>query len=234
MDVLQTVRRTAHRTRIGAAFSALNRLAPSASLYGGTDKLQHGYLPYYERHLGPRRLRRLLVFEIGVGNYSDPSPGGSLRLWRDYLLRSKILGLDIEHKVVELGRRVAFEQVDQSSASDLQRVVEQHGAPDVVIDDGSHVGAHVHASFDVLWPKVRPGGLYVIEDLSTSYYPGHGGGDPAPLGSAVGLLQSLVDGVQANDLTFTRKPTWGQRSAPRHANVAELHVYPGVAFIQKT
>ena len=41
----------------------------------------------------------------------------------------------------------------------------------MVVDDGSHVPAHNIISFETLWKNVRPGGLYVIEDIETSYYP---------------------------------------------------------------
>jgi hypothetical protein len=179
------------------------------------------------------RLHRQTVYEIGVGGYDSQYPGGSLRIWRDYFLRSTIVGLDIVVKKIRWGDRVKFEQVDQSSAEDLARVVGTHGAPAVVIDDGSHVGEHIWASFEYLWPLLPSGGVYAIEDLSTAYYPSHGGSDPVPSGSSVALLQELTDAVQALDPTFALKPEWGFRSAPRFADVASLAVYPGIAFIEK-
>jgi hypothetical protein len=198
-----------------------------AALYGYTDKRQHGYLPYYERHLGPRRLRTEVAYEIGVGR------GGSLRMWRDYLVRSSIVGIDIEPKDVDLGPRVTFEQADQSSRTDLQRVVDRHGPPTVVIDDGSHVGSHIHASFDFLWPLLPAGGLYVVEDLSSSYGVKWEGGHPAPPTSGVGLVLTLVDATQALDSTFRRHPDWATAPTPRHQGVAAVHTYPGIAFIEK-
>jgi hypothetical protein len=231
----EIVRNAARRTRAGTTLGLTNQLSHLVRLYGGTDKgvHGHGYTPYYEVHLGPRRLKRHLVFEIGVGGYAEPAPGGSLSVWRDYLVRSKIVGLDIEPKIVELGSRVAFEQADQSSAADLQRVVDAHGRPHIVIDDGSHVGTHIQAAFEFLWPVLLPGGVYVIEDLSCSYYPSFDGGDPPPPSSGVGLVEQLVDCVQAQDSTFRRKQRFGSRSAPRFDAVASLHVYPGVAFVEK-
>ncbi|EAP99615.1 O-methyltransferase I [Janibacter sp. HTCC2649] len=212
------------------AGNALNLLV---RLYGDTDKLSHGYLPHYETHVGPRRFDSMLVFEIGVGGYESLTPGGSLAVWRDYFFRSRIVGLDIEDKLVRLGSRVAFERADQNSHEDLRAVVARHGVPDIVIDDGSHVGAHIRATFEFLWPQMRAGSIYVIEDLSTSYYPSYDGGDPPPPSSAIALLQSMVDSVQAQDNTFDRYPEWGTRSAPAHADLQALHVYPGIAFIVK-
>ena len=139
------LRDTARQRGLGRPLGLANGLSRLIWLYGGTDKLTHDYVRHYERHLGPRRLRRQTVFEIGVGGYESVEPGGSLAVWRDYLLRSTIVGIDIADKAVVLGDRVRFEQADQSSVDDLARVVATHGAPDVVIDDGSHVGGHIRA-----------------------------------------------------------------------------------------
>lgn len=228
-----TVSQRSKKARLGVVFGVTNSLGALVNLYGGTDKGAHGYLPHYERHLGPRRLRRQTVYEIGVGGHESPTPGGSLPVWRDYFPRSVIVGLDIAPKNIDFGRNVRFEQADQSSAVDLARVVERHGAPDVVIDDGSHVAEHIQASFEFLWPLLPAGGIYVIEDLSTSYYPDYGGGDPAPDTSALGLLRSLTDDVQALDLVFKHRPELGTRGPARHADVAAVHTYPGIAFIEK-
>lgn len=227
------INRVSRKARIGQALGVVNDLSRLAALYGGTDKLEHGYMPHYERHLGPRRLRAQTVYEIGVGGYDSSSPGGSLPVWRDYLLRSTIIGIDIAPKTVRFGNRVRFEQADQSSIEALRRIVQTHGRPDVVIDDGSHVGAHIHASFDYLWPLLPSGGLYVVEDLSTSYYPGAGGADPAPETSGVGLARALVDDAQARDVTFRLHPEWGSRGPARHLDVAAVHAYPGIFFVEK-
>jgi hypothetical protein len=208
-------------------------LGVTTRLYGDTDKGRHGYLPGYVEHLGPRRRRPNRVLEIGVGGYRARQPGGSLRVWRDYLPRSVIVGLDISDKDVRLGRRVRFVQGDQRVPADLDRAVEALGGPpDVVIDDGSHLDDHAAVSFRHLFPAMPSGALYVIEDLHTSYWPDYGGGSPAPLGSAVGLLKSLVDDVQSADPVFAWLP---DLPAPTRCGpaVASLDTRPGVAFITK-
>ncbi len=218
----------------------LNLPYPMSLLYGDTDKHAHGYLPYYRRHLGPRRLRKNLIIEIGVGSpegdpagYRKPDPGGSLYLWRDYFCRSNIVGVDLYEKQIRLGPRVRFIRADQSSPAELQNVIDQVGNPDVVIDDGSHIGEHIVTTFRTLFPSVAPGGVYVIEDLATSYYASHRGGHPPPPISGIGLLQSLVSSVQASDTTFERYPEWGPAPTPELPGVRAVHVYPGIAFIEK-
>jgi len=62
--------------------------------------------------------------------------------------------------------------VDQSDAEKLEDVIGQRpGGWDIVIDDGSHVPFHNIISFETLWKNVRPGGIYIVEDIETSYYP---------------------------------------------------------------
>jgi hypothetical protein len=174
----------------------------------------------------------MLVLEIGVGGYESERAGGSLRVWRDYFLRSRIVGVDLHPKQVQLGRRVAFRQADQSSSVELLAVVEEFGVPDIVIDDGSHIGPHVWASFDALFPLMPPGALYAIEDLHTSYWPDYLGGVPAPHDSAIALVQSLVGDAQAFDPTFRRWPHHERPPVPRHG-VRAAHIYPGLAIVER-
>jgi hypothetical protein len=217
----------------GAALTALNAPDWLARLYGGTDKFEHGYIAYYRRVLGTRRFREMTVFEIGVGGYESTEPGGSLQLWRDYFPRSTIVGLDINEKHVAYGPRVKFVRVDQSSAADLEAVVAAHGAPDIVIDDGSHVGDHQLASFDCLWPQLRAGGAYVVEDIGTSYEPDFGGGKPAPPGSAIGLAERLLSDVQARDPYFEGENARDTAPVAHYHDVAAVLTFPGIVFIEK-
>src|SRR5215207_5665807 len=120
---------------------------PSSSLRSATTPtVQHP--PSTIRRPDPPKDRRSTSTPSGTS-----SAGGSLRLWRDYFARSTILGVDVQPKVLDLGDRVRFVQADQSRRCELDRVLETAGRrPDVVIDDGSHVGEHVRTTFDVLFP----------------------------------------------------------------------------------
>lgn len=48
------------------------------------------------------------------------------------------------------------------------------GPFDIVVDDGGHFMEDVILSFKTLLPHVRAGGMYVVEDLHTSYWTSHG------------------------------------------------------------
>jgi len=228
--VKQVVRRSARTLRVGGIVP----LPLAMRLYGGTDKLQHGYAVHYQRHLKRRRWQRLAVIEIGVGGYSKAEPSGSLAIWRDFFPRSTILGVDIHPKIVTLGPRVLFAQADQASEVDWARALGLlTRPPDLIIDDGSHRGPDTWAAFRSLYPRLRPGGLYVIEDLHTSYWEQCAGAVPAPHESAVGLTKQLVDEVQALDETYIRRPQWGPPPEVEGLPTEAVHVYPGIVFIEK-
>lgn len=194
-----------------------------------TDKAttDHGYTTYYSRHLPPRgEVTRLL--EIGIGGdtswsgYDTTAGGASLRVWQDYYPKARIVGLDLHAKVVP-GPRIVTERGSQDDPQVLAGIVERHGPFDVIIDDGSHVGRHQHASFAALFSALRPGGVYVIEDLATAYREDYEGGPPGTAGTSATLLQQSVDAV-------LRQHWQGGSRAP---DVAELHVYDQIAFLTR-
>jgi hypothetical protein len=184
----------------------------------GTNKASNKqlYTPLYDRHLGPLRRRPLRLLEIGIGGYAggSQSGGASLRMWRTWMPKSQIVGIDLELR--DFGEpRISTFAGSQTDGEFLRRVEATAGPFDVVIDDGSHVSADVLYTFDVLWPRLRPGGVYVIEDLGTSYLAEFGGGPPGTPGTSVEMLKQLID-----------EPTQGR-------DVGAVHVYPHIAFIDK-
>jgi hypothetical protein len=79
----------------------------------------------------------------------------------------------------------------------LVRTVASIGRPDIVLDDGSHVAEHQKASFETLFPLLKEGGLYVIEDTHTSYWTETYNGGYGRAGTAVELSKSFIDDMHA-------------------------------------
>ena len=91
---------------------------------------------------------------------------------------------------------VQFYLGDQTDPGILQRIIEEQGAPLVVIDDGSHIPAHVRESFRILFPLLPDGAVYCIEDTQTSYWPAWGGElEPRAAGTSMDLVKDLIDGL---------------------------------------
>ena len=117
-----------------------------------------------------RRLSDLQMLEIGL------DVGGSLRLWRSYFPNARIVGTDVEDKsrFAKDGTRIF--QAEQTDTAALQRMLDalprpepQHVQPfHLIIDDASHYPPDTIASFEYLFVGgLLPGGIYVLEDLST-------------------------------------------------------------------
>ncbi|MCW2541839.1 MAG: hypothetical protein JWN95_3564 [Frankiales bacterium] len=143
----------------------------------GTDKAGlHDYTGFYEALLAGRRNDPIKLLEIGVGGDANTTVGGhSLRMWRDYFPQATIVGLDLYDKKRFESDRIHIETGDQSDPAVLRRINDKFGPFDVIIDDGSHISAHVITTFTTLFPMLLPGGVYAIEDLQTSYWPTWGG-----------------------------------------------------------
>lgn len=154
-------------------FDRLSRLA----IQYGTDKWGlHSYTPIYHELFEADRHLPLKLLEIGVGGYGDPKAGGaSLAMWRDYFPNATLIGIDVLPKEIDLGERVTIRQGSQSDPAFMLSIAREFGPFDIVIDDGSHVPTDVGNSFNILWPWMAPYGVYVIEDVQTAFWPGHGG-----------------------------------------------------------
>ena len=215
--------------------SAGNQLDLLAQLYC-TDKSSryHGYSKHYAEHFAPSRFKRLTLLEIGVGGSEDPHRGGnSLRMWRDYFPRGRIIGADLYPKsLTRLGTRVEVVQCDQSDPASLQAVADSLPIIDIIIDDGSHIGEHVWITLGELFPRLAHGGWYVIEDLHSSMLTTHGGSADPDNSTPLGAVKEAAVAVQSQDVVVRR----GAVPSPltRLDDVAELHVYPGIAFLRKT
>lgn len=140
-----------------------------------SDKLYwHSYIPRYEELFAHRNVRRLL--EIGIGYKDLMQPflpagveyvhGSSLKMFEEYFGGADIYSCDIRTDTLINEGRIHSMVCDQSSPTDLAKLLEWSGTDlDVVIDDGSHLYEHQFITASVLLPVLKPGSLYVIEDV---------------------------------------------------------------------
>lgn len=132
----------------------------------------HHYIPLYDRYFAPFRGTPVRFLEIGVNH------GGSLQVWRRFLGgKATIFGVDINPDCAQYDGQAGQVRIgSQADREFLNGVVDEMGGVDIVLDDGSHRMGHIEASLKALFPRLSMGGLYVIEDLHTSYFPKFGGG----------------------------------------------------------
>lgn len=150
-------------------------------------KMDH-YMDIYDGLLGPWMGKPVSFLEIGVFK------GGSLRMWRDFFApdaRLTFVDIDPACKALELpGTEVLTG--DQADVAFLGQLAAERGPFDLIVDDGGHRMEQQITSFRTLWPALKDGGLYMVEDVHTSYWPGFGGGLRAP-GSFVEYAKDLID-----------------------------------------
>jgi len=202
----------------------------------GTDKYgRHYYTQHYETHFRKLRRRKLNVLEIGVGGMKNPQAGGkSLRMWRDYFPHGKIFGIDIYDKTPHDEERIKTFQGIQSDTEFLERVCNEIGGIDIIIDDGSHINSHVITTFKFLFPLLKDNGIYAIEDTQTSYWKRVGGiewGGSSDLSSAettMGYFKSLTDGLNYEEFVHGKyEPTYFDR------RIISMHFYHSLIIIYK-
>ncbi len=164
------------------------------------------YFPIYERHFAPWRNKTVTMIEIGVFH------GGSLQMWQRYFgPLATIVGIDINpeckrHEEPGIHVRIG----DQSDPAFLQSVLDEFGAPDIVLDDGSHRMEHVRESFLFLYPKVTKNGVYMVEDLHTAYWEEYAGGLERP-DTFINLSKRFIDNLNADHSRGARTPDFMTR-----------------------
>lgn len=160
--------------------------------YNQFEKWKH-YFPIYEQHLKDFIYKPLVIFEIGC------LLGGSLRMWKRYLgPDAQIVGIDLQAacKVLE-DDQIQIRIGEQQDTGFLQSLIDEFGIPDIVVDDGSHIQSQVITTFQFLYPRLAKNGIYIVEDVHTSYWHEWGGGLQRE-GTFMELCKHLLDELNAD------------------------------------
>tara|TARA_R110000744_G_scaffold211711_2_gene330825 strand:- start:2085 stop:2801 length:717 start_codon:yes stop_codon:yes gene_type:complete len=107
------------------------------------------------------------VCEIGVDNNS------SLLAMADYFPNANFIGLDLLDKSKFNTERITTQILDQGSTEHLNQFIYDCNFKklqfDIIIDDGSHDVGHQQSTFGKFFQLIKPGGIYIIEDMGSSY-----------------------------------------------------------------
>lgn len=199
----------------------------------GTDKTSgHHYIQHYVKHFHQFRKKKINILEIGVGGAENPDTGGgSLRMWKYYFPKSKIYGIDIFDKSKQQENRIKIFKGNQNDPDFLKDVFRKtNSSLDIVIDDGSHKNEHVITTFKILFPLINNGGIYVVEDLQTSYWSALGG-DSINLNNpktSMNFFKSFTDCLNYEEFD---KPRYVPTYFDKH--ILSLHFYHNLIFVYK-
>jgi len=208
-----------------------NNLSRLAIIYG-TDKIgSHYYTPHYITHLRRFKWKEIKLLEIGVGGYENPFAGGSsLRMWKKYFPFGKIYSIDIYDKSSIQESRIKIFKGSQIDTVFLDTLTQEIGDLDIIIDDGSHINEHVIKTFNNLFPKLKDGGIYVIEDTQTSYWEDFGGcsNDLNNPKTTMNYFKSLTDSLNHQEFLNTNyKYTYFDKK------IISIHFYHNLIFVYK-
>ena len=173
------------------------------------------YFDVYQHFFNPFREKGVRLLEVGI--YS----GGSLEMWCDYFGPSaQIYGVDIEPAC----QAYANEQIqvhigDQADPGFWQSFKEKVAPLDIIIDDGGHTTQQQIVTLESLLPHLRPGGIYIIEDIH--------GEDNLFAAYLYGLQQRL------NAAHFLPGEEYKTKVQPFQQEIHSIHLYPYLAVIQK-
>jgi len=145
-----------------------------------SDKSINGYGNVYNDYFSPRINDEITLLEIGVGTlnptpynmlfwkerYETYLPGASLRAFRDYFPNGKIYGVDIQPDCKIREERIEtfiFYSTDKEACEkELYWLTF-----DFIIDDGDHYYVNQIKTFENIFPRLKPGGVYILEDLES-------------------------------------------------------------------
>jgi len=161
------------------------------------------YLSEYDRVLAPYRSQPIDLLEIGVQN------GGSLEIWAKFFERAQhLVGCDINPLCANLkydDPRVAI-VVGDANLHETELAIELHVSRfDVVIDDGSHRSGDIVRSFMRYFPRVKDGGVFIVEDLHCGYWQEFEGGLYHPY-SSITFFKQLVDVINSEHWGIEKNP----------------------------
>jgi hypothetical protein len=139
-----------------------------------------------------------------------------------------ITGVDVNPRCASLtAPGISVVIGDQENRQFLNDLAERVGEIDIVIDDGGHTMAQQIATFEELWPRVRDGGVFLVEDLHTSYWANYGGGYKRP-GTFIEYAKDLIDQQHA---WHSREETLKVDDYTR--SIRGMHVYDSIIVFDK-
>jgi hypothetical protein len=218
------------------ADNELDRLATKF----GTDKRSevHNYSERYYQYFASIKEMPIRLLEIGVYN------GGSHKMWQSFFPNGMIYGLDVDEACKQYNdERIKIFIGDQRDTAFLSEIMKEVEEVDIIIDDGGHTMNQQITSFNTLFPLLEAGGVYVIEDLHTSYVRNYG--DYIFLDqpfTTVSYLKHLIDCVNfigaTTGLGSTRAELPQNIACSRQEeylirNILSIHFYNSICFIFK-
>lgn len=170
-------------------------LLDELAIKNNTDKasIDHGYMKFYDKYIGGLSVKKLLelgIYSTGYSNEYDKA-GASLKTWYGFYPEATIIGVDLLdfscldndriHTIAansdirnnnEFERNVLNPILKQvynqfvGGGIGMDEIIKRFGGDyDVIIDDGGHTVRSNQTFLGYMFPYLKKGGVFVIEDL---------------------------------------------------------------------
>jgi len=181
------------------------------------------FLKIYDDYFKNFKNKKINILEIGVHE------GKSLMIWKDYFPKANIIGIDLKSYNFNINRIFTF-QGDQTDINFLLGLSRKFKKFDIIIDDGSHVCSHIIKTFGALFDFLKEDGLYICEDLQTSYWPRYGGSriNLNKKNTSLSFFKTLVDSgnYESYDRPFYKKSKFDGK-------IKFVHFFQNLVIIKK-
>lgn len=226
----------------GSTECSAYKLLDTLAIQAGTDKssIDNHYTKVYAKLFKDIRNDSFKFLEIGIFK------GYSAKMWEDFFPNADMHFIDITDSNIKYwSKRSRYDFLDQGDAAQLHQYMDKVGGDfDVIIDDGGHFMNQQIVSFNVLFPYLKSGGMYIIEDLCTSYWKYYGGEGTfeqpqSGPGSTTELLKQLTDDLNYYTARtccadFDKIPANVLSSLNAfQKNIESIHFYPNMCVIIK-
>lgn len=182
------------------------------------------YFDVYDRHFSRFRGKEVVILEIGIFH------GGSLKMWKHYFGdKATIVGVDINpdcKKFEEEGIKVFIGS--QEDRGFLRKLKKEVPKIDVLIDDGGHTMNQQITTFEEMYSHISTDGVYLCEDVHTSYFEEFGGGYGKP-NTYIEYTKRLIDKLNA----------WYSKNKEIHdvdeftVSTKSMHYYESIVVLER-
>lgn len=191
-----------------------------------TGRLIHKWMHYfdiYHQHFNRFVGKEITILEIGV------SQGGSLQMWKHYFGdKAKIYGIDVNPLCKNLEEHnIEIFIGSQSNRKFLREIKEKIGKVDILIDDGGHTMEQQIVTFEEIFDMVKEDGVYLCEDLHTSYWMSYRGGYKRK-GTFIEYAKNFVDYINAY---HSQEKSFKVNEFTR--TVKSVHFYDSIVVLEK-
>ena len=190
------------------------------------------YLDIYDNHFKKFKNKNPNILEIGIYE------GGSLEMWNYYFNNNcTIYGIDINKKCIEKVNLLNKKNVkaiigDQGSRKFWKDFLKDKPKFDIVIDDGSHKIEHQKITFEEVYNNISENGIYLCEDLHTSYWKAYNGGLKKS-GSFIEYSKDFIDMLNYYHIKEFENEKQREKFKKIRNSTNSVHFYDSVIILEK-